>query len=207
MPNLLKKETKKIKNNFGISFSYFRISEIEYNTYIIEHKIVGCSFLFGMLTSDSSTSFVISCFIVCRSSSVFSLPFFPLFSFMIMKVMGLFVLFSSWRQIHFFTQSWSWQRLKSQRFNFFVGDSFSSSSTSNFLCIPSFEILKVVLIGSDLPDIPGLKDEWINNFAECCWIGDNAISILANWIENEMLCLQGPLYPFVNAFFFFNIFF
>lgn len=93
----------------------------------------------------------------------------------------------------FLTQSWSWQRLKSQSFSFFVRDPFFSSSTSNFLCMPSFEILKVVLIGSDLPDIPGLKDEWIN-LAEYSWICYNAISILANWIENEMRCVFRDLF-------------
>lgn len=44
-------------------------------------------------------------------------------------------------------------------------------------------------IETDLVGIPGLKDEWINNFAECCWICDNVISIPANGIENEMLHL------------------
>lgn len=69
----------------------------------------------------------------------------------------------------------------------------------NYLYVPSAEILKVLLIETDLVGIPGLKDEWINNFAECCWICDNVISIPANRIENEMLHLQGLLYFSVNS--------
>lgn len=95
MPNLLgkkkKKGNKKIRNNFGISISYFRISEIDCITHIIEYKTVGWSFLFVVLTPDSSISFVISCFMIWRSSCIFSSPFFPSFSFVLVKVLGLFV--------------------------------------------------------------------------------------------------------------------
>ena len=169
---------------------------------MIEHQIVGCSFLFGMLTCGSSASFIISCFMICTSACVFSLPFFPPLSFILMKAIGFLYSFVHGDKWVFSLSLESSKEANLRGLASLWEIFFSSSSTSNCLCIASSEILKVVLIVSDLTDILGLKDEWINNFAECCWISGNAISILANWIENEILCLKGPLYPFVNIFFF-----
>lgn len=66
---------------------------------------------------------------------------------------------------------------------------FSHNSAPNYLWVSSAEMLKVLLIETDLVGIPGLKNEWINNFAEYGWMCDNAISIPAKRIENEMLHL------------------
>lgn len=39
------------------------------------------------------------------------------------------------------------------------GGEISCNTTPNYLCVPSAEILKVVLIETDLVNMPGLKDE------------------------------------------------
>lgn len=41
-----------------------------------------------------------------------------------------------------------------------LGGEISCNTTPNYLCVPSAEILKVVLIETDLVGMPGLKDEW-----------------------------------------------
>lgn len=40
-----------------------------------------------------------------------------------------------------------------------LGGEISCNTTPNYLCVPSAEILKVVLIETDLVGMPGLKDE------------------------------------------------
>lgn len=69
----------------------------------------------------------------------------------------------------------------------FLGWDFFYNFIFNYLCVLLVEILKVLFIEIDLVGILGFKDEWINNFVECCWICDNVINIFVNGIENEML--------------------
>jgi hypothetical protein len=48
---------------------------------------------------------------------------------------------------------------KSPRLSFWRWVKFLPNTTPNYLCVPSAEILKVVLIETDLVGMPGLKDE------------------------------------------------
>ena len=146
--------------------------------------------------SSMMKSFIILRFMICTSTSVF-FPFFS--SFMFMKAIE--ILFCLVHGMWFFSLSHQANKEVNLRDLVSLWEIvLQKNCTFNFLCIPSSEILNVVLIDSDLPGILCLTG-WMNNFSECCWICDNVISVLAKWNENKMLYLQGPPYSFVNIYF------